>query len=281
MRQVATLAGVSPATVSRVLNGAAAVRDDHQPARARGRAADRYRPNRIAQNLRRQRAETIGVVVPDIENPHFSEAVSVFEDDGLPAGLPAPSLQHGRDGGASSARTCKSLADERALGVIVAPADSARQRTRARCSSSASRSSLRPLVDDAARRHRPLRQHRRDPQGDRAPDLARPRADRVRRWPPRPRDGRRAARGLHRRDARCRARTPFALDGGFRADVAERETAALLAASRSPDGARRRQQPDDASARCGRSAQRDSRSQTDSRSSRSTIPRGPSSSTRR
>lgn len=39
-----------------------------------------YRPNRLARNLRRQATEMIGVVVSDIENPHFAETVRALED---------------------------------------------------------------------------------------------------------------------------------------------------------------------------------------------------------
>src|SRR5581483_711483 len=123
MRDVATLAGVSTATVSRVLSGLVTVRPDH---RQRVLAAvDRvgYRPNRIAQNLRRQRAETIGVVVPDIANPHFSEAVRVFEELAFSNGYRL-FLCSTDETVAKQRAYLQALADERALGVIVAPADS-------------------------------------------------------------------------------------------------------------------------------------------------------------
>src|SRR5579872_5983509 len=72
IREVAALARVSPATVSRVLNNSARVRDEHRRRVLDAVARSGYRPNRLARNLRRQQAETIGVLVPDIENPHFS-----------------------------------------------------------------------------------------------------------------------------------------------------------------------------------------------------------------
>ena len=80
IRDVARIAGVSPATVSRVLNGSETVAEDLR--RRVFEAAERagYRPNRIARNLRRQKADMIGVIVSDIDNPHFSEAVRVIED---------------------------------------------------------------------------------------------------------------------------------------------------------------------------------------------------------
>ena len=72
MADVGRHAGVSTATVSRVLSGHPSVDTElAQRVKAAVQELD-YRPNRLARNLRRQRSETIGVV-SDIENPHFSE----------------------------------------------------------------------------------------------------------------------------------------------------------------------------------------------------------------
>jgi len=69
---VATLAGVSPTTVSHVLSGkrvvGAATRDTVMDAiRELG-----YRPNHVARNLRTRRSHMIAVVVPDITNPFYA-----------------------------------------------------------------------------------------------------------------------------------------------------------------------------------------------------------------
>jgi LacI family transcriptional regulator len=80
IREVADRAGVSPATVSRVLNGNVTV----SPAKRDQVLAVinelGYRPNRVASNLRRQQVQMIGVVVSDIENPHFTQMVRAVED---------------------------------------------------------------------------------------------------------------------------------------------------------------------------------------------------------
>lgn len=72
MSEVARLAGVSPATVSRVMSGSRAV----DPARAERvvAAAARldYRVNLVGRALRSTRTSTVGLVVPDLENPFFS-----------------------------------------------------------------------------------------------------------------------------------------------------------------------------------------------------------------
>ncbi len=122
IREVARAAQVSPATVSRVLNGSTKVRADYR--RRVLDVVDRmdYRPNRLARNLRRQKAEMIGVVVSDIENPHFSEAVRVIEDAAYRDGYRV--LLCNTDETPEKQRTyLEMLADERVLAAIVSPAD--------------------------------------------------------------------------------------------------------------------------------------------------------------
>jgi DNA-binding LacI/PurR family transcriptional regulator len=81
LRDVARHAGVSPATVSRIFNGNPRV-DPTLRERVQASAdALGYRPNRLARSMRRQRADAIGVVVSDIENPHFGTMINVIEHE--------------------------------------------------------------------------------------------------------------------------------------------------------------------------------------------------------
>lgn len=122
MRDVAERAGVSPATVSRVLNGAATVQPEYRDRVLRVIEELGYRPNRLASNLRRQKAEIIGVVVSDIENPHFSQMVRAVEDAAYRQGYRV--LLCNTDETAEKQRSyLEVLAAERVLGVIIAPSD--------------------------------------------------------------------------------------------------------------------------------------------------------------
>ena len=68
---VASKAGVSLATVSRVMNGNFRV-DPEIAARVREAATElKYQPNPMGRNLARGKTDTIGVVVPDLGNPTF------------------------------------------------------------------------------------------------------------------------------------------------------------------------------------------------------------------
>ncbi|HWC79021.1 MAG TPA: LacI family DNA-binding transcriptional regulator [Pseudonocardiaceae bacterium] len=72
---VARSAGVSPATVSRVLTGAKAVSVDLER-RVRDAVEQLgYRPNPAAQGLLRGTTHAVGVVVPDLGNPYFAEVL--------------------------------------------------------------------------------------------------------------------------------------------------------------------------------------------------------------
>ncbi|MBW8485645.1 LacI family DNA-binding transcriptional regulator [Actinomadura parmotrematis] len=86
VKDVARAAGVSVATVSRVLNDSAAV---SAPARARVLAAVAdlgYRPNAVARSLRTDATRTIGLVIGDILNPFFTELARAVEDEARAAG---------------------------------------------------------------------------------------------------------------------------------------------------------------------------------------------------
>jgi LacI family transcriptional regulator len=82
LRDVATAAGVHPATASRALNDA--TRDLVRPATvARVREVAQalgYQVNPIARSLKTSRSETVGVLVPDLTNPLFPPIVRGIED---------------------------------------------------------------------------------------------------------------------------------------------------------------------------------------------------------
>ncbi|MBN9177513.1 MAG: LacI family DNA-binding transcriptional regulator [Microbacterium sp.] len=83
--EVAKLAGVSPATVSRVFNGMGVSAERAEAVRTAA-AELKFTPNRTARTLRRQASEVIALVIPDIENPYFTEMARGVEDVASEAG---------------------------------------------------------------------------------------------------------------------------------------------------------------------------------------------------
>lgn len=80
-RQVAQYAGVSESTVSYVINnGPRSVSEETRQRVLNAIAELGYRPNIIAQNLRRQQSSTIGLIVPDTANPFYGEIARVVEN---------------------------------------------------------------------------------------------------------------------------------------------------------------------------------------------------------
>ena len=82
LTDVARRAGVSPSTVSRILNGTAKVADDKRQAVQAAISELNFAPNQMAQSLKHGRTMTIGLVVQDIASPFFDEILHGV-DDGL------------------------------------------------------------------------------------------------------------------------------------------------------------------------------------------------------
>jgi LacI family transcriptional regulator len=82
LRDVARRAGVHPATASRALNPETRllVRDGTARRITDAAAALGYRPNAAARSLRTRRSHTIGVLIPDLNNPLFPPMVRGLED---------------------------------------------------------------------------------------------------------------------------------------------------------------------------------------------------------
>jgi len=80
IRDVAKEAGVSIATVSRVINDIAVVNEDTKEKVAEAIAKLGYRPNIIARSLKTRKTNTIGIVIPDISSQFYPEIVRGAED---------------------------------------------------------------------------------------------------------------------------------------------------------------------------------------------------------
>jgi LacI family transcriptional regulator len=91
LRDVAARAGVHPATASRALNPETRllVREDTALRVLQAAEFLGYRPNPVARSLRTRRSNTIGVLIPDLNNPLFPPIVRGIEDRLAAAGYVA------------------------------------------------------------------------------------------------------------------------------------------------------------------------------------------------
>jgi len=80
MRDIAKLAGVSSATVSRVINSSGTVRPETAEKVRRVIDKLKFVPNGSAATLKYGRSNTYGLIIPDITNPFFPEFIECFEE---------------------------------------------------------------------------------------------------------------------------------------------------------------------------------------------------------
>ncbi|HEY2493684.1 MAG TPA: LacI family DNA-binding transcriptional regulator [Paenibacillus sp.] len=80
IKDVAKHAGVSVATVSRVLNDKGYVGEETRKRVEKSIKEFNYKPNEVARSLFKKHSNTIGLIVPDIMNPFFPELARAVED---------------------------------------------------------------------------------------------------------------------------------------------------------------------------------------------------------
>lgn len=85
IQSVADLAGVSIATVSRVLSGNENVREDFIDKVRDAAAKLNYTPSASAQGLAKGRNFTVGVLIPDLSNPYFPDVVKGIHNLATPS----------------------------------------------------------------------------------------------------------------------------------------------------------------------------------------------------
>jgi LacI family transcriptional regulator len=119
IRDVARLAGVSTATVSRILSGAGEARPATQARVYDAVRALDYRPSGIARSLKLGSTGTIGLIVTDILNPFFPELVRAIEDAARARDL-AVMLCNGQEDADREASYLELLSERRVDGIVVA-----------------------------------------------------------------------------------------------------------------------------------------------------------------
>ncbi|HJW00233.1 MAG TPA: LacI family DNA-binding transcriptional regulator [Arthrobacter sp.] len=120
---VAKAAQVSKAQAARALGNYGAVSDDvRERVLAAAEELD-YRPNELARSMNTGKSNTIGVVVGDIENPHFGLATRGITDTAKKSGFNVILINTDEER-AAEVDAVRVLLDKRVDGLIVAPASS-------------------------------------------------------------------------------------------------------------------------------------------------------------
>jgi len=80
INDIAKISGVSKATVSRVVNGTKPVSDEVRRKVMQAIDETGYKPSSLARSLMTKETKLIGVVIPDVSNPIFSQLVKGMEE---------------------------------------------------------------------------------------------------------------------------------------------------------------------------------------------------------
>jgi len=120
IKDVAKRAGVAISTVSAVLNRSAPVSEETIARVEAAVAAIGYLPHGAAQSLRSGRSRMVGLIVPDITNPHFATVARVIESACLDAGYMAAIYSTSEDFDRER-QILKMMRAQRVAGLIIIP----------------------------------------------------------------------------------------------------------------------------------------------------------------
>jgi DNA-binding LacI/PurR family transcriptional regulator len=127
LKDVARLAEVDPSTASRVLRSdpSQTVRPDTRERILWAAKSLSYRPNALARGLRTRRTDTIGLVIPSLENLGFAEVTHGIQAAAAEAGrlvlvVEAEALERDGDDGLPEDSYSRLITDGRLDGLIVA-----------------------------------------------------------------------------------------------------------------------------------------------------------------
>ncbi|WP_150239668.1 LacI family DNA-binding transcriptional regulator [Nocardiopsis quinghaiensis] len=120
--EVARHAGVSPGTVSNVLNRPERVAEATRLRVESAIAELDYVRNSSGSSLRSGRSASVGLLVLDVTNPFFTEVARGVEDEAAESGL-AVVLLNSAEAHERQQRNVRLLAEQRAAGAVVMPVD--------------------------------------------------------------------------------------------------------------------------------------------------------------
>ena len=123
IKDVARLADVSIATVSAVMNGKGGVSPELAQRVQQAMEALDYHPNQVARSLKVRQTHTIGMVIPDVTNPFFTDVMRGVEDEARRNGYSVIFCNANEDPELER-RQLSTLFSRRVDGVLLAPTDS-------------------------------------------------------------------------------------------------------------------------------------------------------------
>jgi LacI family transcriptional regulator len=120
LTDIARMAGVSESTVSLALNDKSVVNERTRERIKKLAVELGYSPNAIAKSLARKKSGTIGLVVPDIENPYYAKLVRIV-DELLNRKQYSLVVATSNERASGERRVIENFISERVEGVMIAP----------------------------------------------------------------------------------------------------------------------------------------------------------------
>lgn len=121
IRDIARLAGVSVATVSGVLNNKPTIKPKLVERVRKAMDALDYHPDHVARSLRVRRTRTVGIIIPDVTNPFFTDVIRGVEQEAQSSGYSVILCDSNEDSELER-RNLSTLLSRRVDGVLLAPA---------------------------------------------------------------------------------------------------------------------------------------------------------------
>lgn len=121
-KEVARLAKVSTATVSRVVNNYPHISGATRRRVLKAMQQLNYQPNRVARRLRMKRTQTIGLIVADITNPYYAAMIQSIEGAAYTNEY-AMLLSNTNEDPEKEKRDIDLLLQEQVAGIIISPVD--------------------------------------------------------------------------------------------------------------------------------------------------------------
>jgi len=121
IRDIAKKANVSATTVSRVLNDSGYVKEETKQAILKAIEELNYVPSAVARSLSKSETNTIGVVVPDLSNPFFSDIVRGINNKADETDFTILLMDTNEDHLDKEVRYLKMLKEQRIRGLIITP----------------------------------------------------------------------------------------------------------------------------------------------------------------
>jgi LacI family transcriptional regulator len=121
IRDIARLANVSTATVSGVINGKKTVGEEFKRRVLNAMEALDYHPDQVARSLKVRKTFTLGMLIPDVTNPFFTDVMRGVEDEARKGGYSVIFCNSNEDPELES-QYLSTLFARRVDGVLLSPA---------------------------------------------------------------------------------------------------------------------------------------------------------------